>query len=216
MTRQDTGKMTRADAKLERRDQLIDATIKSITKHGLSGTTIAKVSEIAGTSVGLVNFHFATKERLLEATLTTLADEQRALWHSRRQGPEESTTNLLLAIIESRFRPAICHRRKLAVWFAFYSDASARETYRRAVGNMDDERLEATSAILSEMIVEAGYTHIDPVETTLSVEAMYDGLWLNMLLYPAEFSRTACRQRALNVVAALLPAHFGPAAKDTQ
>ena len=58
------------------------------------------------------------------------------------------------------------------------------------------------------MIEEAGYTHLDANEAALSVEALYDGLWLNMLLYPTEFRRCICRARALNVVAALFPGHF--------
>jgi TetR/AcrR family transcriptional regulator, transcriptional repressor of bet genes len=82
------------------------------------------------------------------------------------------------------------------------------------VGDVDDERLEATVAIISEMISEAGYTHLEPNETALSIEALYDGLWLNMLLYPTDFRRGACRIRALNVIASLFPGHFdtGPAA----
>jgi TetR/AcrR family transcriptional repressor of bet genes len=206
----DTTRTSRAEAKAERRLQLIEATIDSIARFGLSGTTMAKVTEIAGVSVGLANFHFDSKERLFKAMLQHLADEQRALWQSRLQGPDQSSGDLLKAIVESRFHPAICARRKLAVWFAFYGDAGARDIYRRAVGDMDDERLEASAALIAEMVAEAGYTGIDPVETVLATEAMWDGLWLNMLLYPGMFRRTACRDRALRMIATLFPKHFAP------
>jgi len=209
-------KVSRAEAKAERRLQLIDATIEAISRFGLSGTTMGVVTEIAGVSVGLANFHFESKERLFETVLKHLAAEQRALWQSRLQGPDRSSRDLLHSIIESRFHAAICNRKKLAVWFAFYGDASAREVYRRAVGDMDDERLEATVAILTEMILDAGYTGLDPTETALSIEALYDGLWLNMLLYPAEFRRPVCRVRAMNVIAALFPKHFHRVTDDRQ
>jgi AcrR family transcriptional regulator len=199
---------SRAEAKAERRLQLIDATIDCIAKFGLSGTTMAKVTELAGVSVGLANFHFDSKDRLFEAVLQHLADEQRALWQSRVQGPDRSGGDLFQAIVESRFHPAICARRKLAVWFAFYGDAGARDIYRRAVGNVDDERLEASAALIAEMVDEAGYIGIQPVETVLTIEAMWDGLWLNMLLYPGEFRRTACRDRAIRMIATLFPRHF--------
>lgn len=201
-------KISRAEAKAERRLQLIDATIESIARFGISGTTMGTVTEIAGVSVGLANFHFESKERLFEAVLKHLAAEQRALWQSRLQGPDRSSRDLLQAIIDSRFHTAICSRKKLAVWFAFYGDASARDVYRRAVGDMDDERLEATVTIITEMISDAGYIGIDPTETALSIEALYDGLWLNMLLYPSDFRRAVCRNRAMNVIAALFPEHF--------
>ena len=169
---------------------------------------MGKVTEITGTSLGLANFHFESKDRLFDAVLQHLAAQQRARWQSRDQGPALSSRALLMAIVESRFPASICAHKKLAVWFAFYGDASARATCRRAVGNIDDERLEATVAVFSEMIAEAGYTLLDPVEAVLTVEAMHDGLWLNMLLHPVGYRRTICRTRALNVIAALFPKHF--------
>ncbi|MBL9047579.1 MAG: TetR family transcriptional regulator C-terminal domain-containing protein [Tabrizicola sp.] len=204
----ETPRTTRAEAKAERRQQLIEATIDCIARFGLSGTTMAKVTEIAGVSVGLANFHFDSKDRLFEAVLQHLADEQRALWQSRLQGPDRSSADLLRAIVDSRFHPTICTRRKLAVWFAFYGDAGARDIYRRAVGDVDDERLEASATLIAEMVGEAGYAGIDPVETVLTTEAMWDGLWLNMLLYPNEFRRAACRDRAMRMIGTLFPKHF--------
>ena len=52
-----------------RRGQLIQATIESIARHGLSGTTMARVAQAAGLSTGIVNFYFQTKDALLLATL---------------------------------------------------------------------------------------------------------------------------------------------------
>jgi TetR/AcrR family transcriptional repressor of bet genes len=204
----DAARTSRAEAKAERRQQLIEATIDCIARFGLSGTTMARVTELAGVSVGLANFHFDSKDRLFEAVLQYLAAEQRALWQSRVQGPDRSSGDLLKAVVDSRFHPAICARRKLAVWFAFYGDAGARDIYRRAVGGMDDERLEASATLVGEMVAEAGYVGIDPVETVLTIEAMWDGLWLNMLLYPNEFRRAACRDRAMRMIATLFPRHF--------
>jgi TetR/AcrR family transcriptional repressor of bet genes len=195
----------RAAAKAERRQQLIDATIQCIARHGLSGTTLAKVSEIAGTSLGLANFHFDSKERLLVATLQYLADEQREIWQGRTLDPALSPADRLMAIVDSRFHPRICNRRKLAIWFAFYGDAGARDIYRQVLADMDDERLNATVAILTDLCAETGRTGIDPHQTGLAMEAFYDGLWLNMLLYPADFKRVACREKALDYIAALFP-----------
>jgi AcrR family transcriptional regulator len=206
--RQDPPRTSRAEAKAERRMQLIDATIDCIARFGLSGTTMGKVTELAGVSVGLANFHFDSKELLYEAMLKHLAEEQRALWQSRLQGPDRPSGELWQAIVESRFHPSICSRRKLAVWFAFWGDAGARDIYRRAVGDADDERLEASAALIAEMVAEAGYDGIDPVGTVLTVEAMWDGLWLNMLLYPNEYRRKLCRERAMRMIATLFPKHF--------
>ena len=52
----------RALAKERRRQQLIDATIKCISKKGLGGTTLADVAGEAGLSQGIVNLHFDSKD----------------------------------------------------------------------------------------------------------------------------------------------------------
>lgn len=62
----------RALAKAEHRQTQIDATIDSIAEFGLSGTTMARVTELSGSSIGLANLYFENKERLFEAALQTL------------------------------------------------------------------------------------------------------------------------------------------------
>lgn len=201
----------RAEAKKERRQSLIDATIRSIAEFGLSGTTIAKVTEIAGTSIGLANFHFENKERLFEATLSHLADIERAVWHRMNSDAALTPAERLVALVDARFDARVCNPEILAVWFAFWGDAGARDIYRRVVGALDDERLEATVAIIRSLGPDSAGPQRDPVQTALGLEAFYDGLWLNHLLYPAEFRRLGCRQRAVEHLAALFPAHIaGP------
>jgi len=206
----------RSRPRADRRQQLIDATIRSIADFGLTGTTIAKVSLIAGTSIGLANFHFDTKERLLEATLRHLADKQRVFWSGRFLDQGLGLTDRLVALVESRFDAQVCDPDTLAVWFAFWGDASARVIYRRVVAHADDERLYAAEAILAGLYAKTGQTDTDTMEMALAVEAYFDGLWLNMLLYPDDFGRLDCQKRALDFVAALFPGEVlrpaGPAA----
>jgi TetR/AcrR family transcriptional repressor of bet genes len=198
----------RAQAKAERRQALIDATITSIADYGLSGTTFARVAEIAGASLGLANFYFETKERLFEAVLQHLADEERVLWREGCADPALSPAERLVAFADARFHPLGCDRRKLAVWFAFWGDASARAIYRRVIEGLDEERLTAMASVIENLEAREGVSGRDPVQTALGLEAFYDGLWLNHLLYPDDYQRSACRQRAVEHLAALFPAHF--------
>ena len=54
----------RSLSKQARRKQLIEATIKCIADKGLSGTTMADVTQQAGLSLGIVNLHFQSKEKV--------------------------------------------------------------------------------------------------------------------------------------------------------
>ena len=204
----DAPRTRRAQAKVERRQALIDATIESIAEYGLSGTTMARVTEIAGTSIGLANFHFENKERLFEAVLYHLAHREEAIWHDRVASAGDRPADRLLALIDARFDPRICDPRTLAVWFAFWGDAGARAIYRRVVEATDDARLSMLVALIDGLGVGANAPPRDAGKTALGLEAFYDGLWLNLLLYPEDFRLDECRQRAVEHLVALFPEHF--------
>ena len=60
--------------KAERRQQLIDATIRCIAQHGLSAVTMQMVTREAGLSVGIANLHFESKDNLLKDNLSPNTD----------------------------------------------------------------------------------------------------------------------------------------------
>ena len=202
-------KVRRTEEKSVRRLQLIKATIASIAKHGFSGTTVAKVTEIAGLSLGFVNFHFGSKERLLEATLSFLAMEHREQWQLEVRDPHLSDVDRLLRIVDSHFHPRICSRKKLAVWFAFFGEAGNRSVYRKIVVDIDDERLFETIRLCHELKEAGGYANIDPRHVALTLEGMFDGLWLNILIYPSEFNADVSKKQIRTFLAAIFPRHFG-------
>ncbi|MDH5412094.1 MAG: TetR family transcriptional regulator, partial [Alphaproteobacteria bacterium] len=70
---------SRANVKHLRREQLIEATMKTIARYGYARTTMAHVAQAAGLSQGIVNFYFKTKEALLYETFVHLAQEYEAL-----------------------------------------------------------------------------------------------------------------------------------------
>ena len=64
----------------QRREQLIKATIKCIARKGLSKTTMADVTKTAKLSLGIVNLHFQSKDKLLVETLRYIAEEYKLGW----------------------------------------------------------------------------------------------------------------------------------------
>lgn len=210
----DAPRISRAEAKAERRLQLIEATVDCIARFGLSGTTMARVTELAGVSVGLANFHFDSKDRLFEAVLKHLADEQRALWQSRVQGPERSGRDLLQAIVESRFHPTICARRKLAVWFAFWGERRFRPTYRRICAERDRSYDDMVRLICARLCEEGGYPDVEPAVVADGLSALTDGLWLDLLVRPESMSRERARRITLSYLADVFPRHFDQPAAE--
>lgn len=198
----------RTETKEVRRSQLIDATITSIAKFGIAGTTMSKVTEIAGLSIGIVNFHFDSKQNLFEQTLVYLAQEHHNQWHSAYSDESLSATEKLMAIVNAHFHPKICTRKKMAVWFAFYGEAGRRAVYRSLIDRIDDERFDI-SVGLCEQIAKAGnYKGTPPAQIARTLEGLYDGLWLTLLMCPEDVKRKDARAQIRAYLATVFPGQF--------
>lgn len=201
-------KQPRTASKEVRRQQLIDATIESIAKHGLTGTTMTTVTREADLSLGLVNFHFTTKQNLLDETLRYLADEHHQLWKKSYEKVNLPPEAKLEAIVAAHFDSTICKRKKITVWYGFFGEAKSRASYRKLVADIDAERLNISARLCRDIIKEGGYENIDPDNVARTLEGLYDGFWLNILIYPEEFTRFDAMRRIQEYLAGLFPKHF--------
>ena len=198
----------RTEPKEVRRTQLIDATITSIARHGIAGTTLSTVTEAAGLSLGIVNFHFVSKQKLLQETLLHLAREHHEHWKKAIDGAGLSAADKLLAIVDAHFHPRICTRRKLAVWFAFYGEVGRRAVYRTLVDGIDKERYALSTGLCREIVAQGGNGAMPPDLVARTLEALYDGLSLNILMYPGTFTRDRAKAEVRAYLASVFPTHF--------
>ncbi len=198
----------RTESKEVRRQQLIESTINSIAEHGIAGTTMSTVTADAGLSTGIVNFHFKSKQNLLEETVVFLAREHHAHWLKAYDDAGLSAPEKLLAIVDSHFHPAICTRKKLAVWFAFFGEGKRRALYRSLIDEIDDQRFKISTDLLKEIAADGGYRGPPPFHIACALQGLYDGLWLNILMYPTEFKRKEAKAQIHAYLASVFPMHF--------
>lgn len=202
-------------------EQLIDATIQAIARFGLSNVTLDKVAKLAGLTAGMVNFHFKTKEELLRATLTTIADEFSTACDEAVAAAGPSPAARLLALSQAALGPEIATPEKLAVWYAFWGEAQARDTYMEICGSTDTSYYRMAEELFAELAAETGsninaraaafgfYGIVDSVSTMLVLqrtdhhEAMQDCLHYLRNHFPDSF--------ADNDPAAVLKPNAGPA-----
>lgn len=191
-----------------RRQQLINATIDSISKRGFSGTTLATVTKGAKLSHGIVNFHFDSKEALYVETLGYLTTEHFNLWLGAVEKAGSDPVQQLSAIISADFDRNICSPKKLAVWFAFWGQAKYRPNYLKVHNNHDDERFSELCRLCAEIVADGPYDHLDSESVARCLEALVDGLWLNLLLYPNGTHREEARDDCFSYLATVFPKHF--------
>jgi len=199
---------TREPRDARRRRELIEATIESIARNGLSGTTIAKVAEIAKLSAGIVSFYFRTKDALLLATLEHIdsAFERRRLEVLERAGNDP--VRQLEAMIEVSFDPAVCDAGRVAVWAAFWGEALARESYQRVCGARDACEEEHLVALFEEVARRGSYDHIDPHAVGSAFHHLLSSLPEGMLEDGRRFDYENAKATCRSFLASVFPAEF--------
>ena len=86
---------TQQERREDTRARLLAATIECLVEHGYSGTTTQRVQDRAGLSRGALLHHFATKEALLVAAVSHVADAQIAAVRADAVGGAASEVELL-------------------------------------------------------------------------------------------------------------------------
>ena len=201
-------KRDRSKSNESRRKQLIEATIESIAIHGFNKTTLSTVTSIAKMSHGIVNFHFQSKDQLLLEAMKYLVDEHSNHWRAGLGKAKKSAADQLLALIATDFDPEIANPKRLAVWFAYWGEANNRPAYREIADNKDSQRREQIKLLCEALIKNGDYANINSNVFTTNLEALIDGLWLHLLLFPNTIDTLQARQNCLTYLASNFPRHF--------
>lgn len=201
-------KTKRTESKEARRQQLIQATIQSIAKFGLSDTTVATVAKEANLSQGIVNLHFQSKQGLLIETLKSVADEYRDAWEKALTTAGPSLAEQLEAMVNVDFCPAVCDRTKIAVWFAYWSETKSRPTYRKLCAERDRGYDRKMNELVKALIAEGNYPSLNADAITDGLSAMGAGLWLDLLVDPRGMTRERARLACHMFLSQLFPRHF--------
>jgi AcrR family transcriptional regulator len=86
---------TQQERREDTRGRLLAATIECLVEHGYAGTTTQRVQDRAGLSRGALLHHFATKEALLVAAVSHVADAQIAAVRAEAAEGAASEVDLL-------------------------------------------------------------------------------------------------------------------------
>ena len=203
---------SRANVKNLRREQLIEATMKTIARYGYARTTMGQVAKAAGMSQGIVNFYFKTKESLLYETLAYLAEEYESLSRQavERAGPDPVAA--MNAIIETDLGPEACNPQKVAVWLAFWAESRGRPKYRALCAKLAADYFRQVGELCALITDRGGYADVDVDNIARGFNSMIDGLWVDMAIDPKSFHRERSKYSCRAYLASFFPAEFGPLA----
>ena len=193
----------------QRRQQLINATMRVLARKGFSQTTLANVAAEAGVSHGLVNFHFESKEKLLTATLLFMSDEYRQNWSSALHDAGDAPAEKLAALLKADFNDQICTPERLACWCSFWGEVQSRPIYQQECAANDDRYIQNLEEIC-ESINRDGAYGLDAVTVARVLRFTSEGLWNDMLSMNLPYTRQEALRTLFSAAAVFFPRHFTP------
>lgn len=162
-----------------RKQQLIDATLKSIETNGLQGTTIMTISRLAGMSSGIISHYFGGKQGLIEAAIRHLMDKlKHGLLTRLHEMGAVSPEQRLMMIVETNFSGFQQSAPASNAWLSFWARAIHDESLSR-LQNVNSRRLESNLLYSFRQLIP----EIDQARDSAGMTAaMIDGMWLRCTL----------------------------------
>ena len=97
----------------------------------------------------------------------------------------------------------------MTVWYAFWGEARWRPEYARICGRLSDVYFVQTRAACQEVIDAGRYRDTDAAAVARALNAMIDGMWLDMLINPKAVDRDGAKQVVRTYLAGIFPNEFG-------
>lgn len=164
-----------------RREELLQATLRTIEDVGLKHTTVAKIAVQADMSQGMVHHYFKNKAEILEASIryanAMLRDEVLAELHKARSPAER-----IHKIVEVNFSPNWFNDKRVRLWISFCAETSHSPTLiriQRVLHRRMRSNLLSSFKELFDPETSRQYTH--------ELGCLIDGLWLQRSVCASHF-----------------------------
>ncbi len=196
-----TGAESTRPARSDTRRELLDATRRVIQRDGLSNATVGEITREAGASLGLLNYHFPSKDDVVAEAFAALAGEELEQLQKLSR-IHERPADRLVAFIESldwENHPA------WRVWIDSWGQSVRTEALRGTL----ERFARGWRAVLAQVLADGvhdGCWHCEhPDETAGRIVAAFDGIGLHTTLHDVDVPA----DRAMHWARRLVEAELG-------
>ena len=171
----------------QRRQEIVAAAVACLAKGGAAAFTVSEIAKTAGTSHGLINHYFKSKEDLLVAAYKDVGERLATATRQALARIGRSGAGPIRAVVETSFSPDFFNETNLSVWLALWGQVRNDPALRLAHNALYDGYRRSLARSL-EALAKARGRKVDPQALARAFTALIDGLWLEWCLNPAVFS----------------------------
>jgi AcrR family transcriptional regulator len=170
-----------------RRQQIVEAAYRVTLERGLHDLRVMDVANELDVSSGLIHYHFATRDDLLEAMLRDTAEREVdavAAAVGRAGGAEEK-----LATLVEQYLPSIKRDASWVMWIDAWGEALRDPTVRRISEELDAAWVRLMTDVIAEGVAAGVFRSDDPLASAWRLCAVLDGLGLQVVLHHGTMTR---------------------------
>ena len=177
-----------------RNEELIEATIVAVHRHGYGVVTMADIAREAGASAASINYYFGSKEGLMEATMRYLLCKLQAVMIAG-YSTASTPTERLYVVMDANFSDQLFTVEQCSIWMQFWASAPYSPHLAR-LHRVNRSRVRSHfRAELRRLLPAEG------VETARQALQNYmDGAWLQAALAEDQLDAGQARLAARRVV----------------
>lgn len=171
----------------QRRQQILAATHRVTLERGLHDVRVADVASELDVSTGLIHYHFATKDELIEAMLRETAELEVATVRaslSRHPRPQDRLERAI-----EIYLPSTRSDPSWVLWIDVWGEALRDGNLRRISEELDAAWVELIAEIIADGIASGVFRCDDPVASSWRLCALLDGLGLQVVLHQTTMTR---------------------------
>ena len=191
--------MSKVDLAIERKNQIIHATIECISRYGYNNFSMQDVARIADVSKGIIHYYFLNKEDLMMAVLERVAGDIESLLigiYEKTNNPQE----MLKLLIQICFGVVRDKREYYCINMDFWTQINQKDKVRQSIAKHYTKFRQATGAIIQAGINSGQFRAVEASHVASMIIAMVDGISLQWLFDETTFNYDQLVQNCENLV----------------
>jgi AcrR family transcriptional regulator len=199
-------------ARPDTRRELLDATRRVIQRDGLSNATVGEITREAGASLGLLNYHFHSKDDVVAEAFAALAGEELAELEQLSRAHERPADRLVAFLDSLDWDNHAAWR----VWIDSWGQSVRTEALRGTLERFARGWRSVLEQVLADGVQDGSWNCTRPDQLAGRLVAAFDGIGLHATIHDVDVPPARAAEWARQLVEAelgiTLPARGRPPA----
>ena len=191
---------------MRRREELVTAARRVIGRDGFAAATVGTITREAGASLGLLNYHFGSKDEVVAEAFAAAAREDLASLEAISRRFEDPAERLAAYLDQSEW----ADQQSWRLWVDAWGESVHTPLVRDTLGRFDIGWRAVLAEVISEGVRVGRWACADPQDTAARLVAVLDGIGLHTTVHgedvPPERATAWARRLAELELGVTLPA----------